>query len=178
MAIDLAASFEPEMAHQTLQEVYELLEGDEQDKIPFLVWLLENPASPLALPGKIDLRNHDYIHILLGRGQLAQDEAFVVGFTMGNDPKTAPWHVWLFKVFARFLYPKIYRLTPEHLKVFDLGFDYGRRFVIKQLNVFDFTAHQHQPIAVLRGQLGITESDIQLLRRFEAWLSPDSASPF
>lgn len=170
MAIDLTQSFASDFANQTLQEVYTQLEGDEQTDIPFLVWLLENPASPLALPGKIDLRNHDYIHILLGRGQLAQDEAFVVGFTMGNDLKTNWLHLLLFKIFARFLYPEIYRLTPDLLKVFDLGFDYGRRLGVKQLNTFNFEAHQQQAIGVLRQQLGIIEQDIRLLRRFESWL--------
>ena len=109
-------------------------------------------------------------------GQLAQDEAFVVGFTMGNDSKTNAFHLVLFKIFARFFYPGVYRLTPEHLKAFNVGFDYGRRLKVKQLNTFNFEAHQQQTIAVLRQQLGISEQDIQLLRRFESWLLTGSVT--
>jgi hypothetical protein len=52
----------------TLKDAYETLEGDPPSKIPFIVWLLENPKSPLALPGCIDLYNHDCIHLLLKQG--------------------------------------------------------------------------------------------------------------
>jgi hypothetical protein len=157
-------------AHQTLEGVYTQLQGDSQGAIPLLVRLLENPESPVALPGKINLRNHDYLHILLNRGQSAQDEAFVVGFTMGNDPQANSFHVGLFKFFARFLYPKVYRFSLEHLKIFDLGFRYGRRLKTKHLNLFDFESCQHQTVAVLRKELGIDEEEIQLLRDFETWL--------
>jgi hypothetical protein len=168
--ITLGFAGREQVAYQTLKEVYTQLEGDPQGAIPFLVRLLENPASPVALPGKIDLRNHDYLHILLNRGQSAQDEAFVVGFTMGNDPQANGFHVGLFKFFARFLYPKLYRLSLEHLKSFDLGFRYGRRLKTKQLNVFDFESCQHKTVAALRQQLGICDQEMQLLQNFEAWL--------
>lgn len=49
------------------------------------MWLLENPDSPLPFAGKIDLYRHDCLHLLLERGLSVEDEAFVVGFTMGND---------------------------------------------------------------------------------------------
>lgn len=49
----------------TLHDAYLTLAGDPPSKIPFFVWLFENPRSPLALPGKIDLYQHDCLHLLL-----------------------------------------------------------------------------------------------------------------
>ena len=74
--------------HQILREALQSMGGDPPSSIPFLLWLLENPDSPIALPGKIDLYRHDCLHLLLDRGFSLYDEAFVVGFTMGNDVQT------------------------------------------------------------------------------------------
>ncbi len=68
---------------QTLEAAIREINGDPASSIPFLVWLLENLASPIALPGKIDLYCHDCLHVLLNKGFSLEDEAFVVGFTMG-----------------------------------------------------------------------------------------------
>lgn len=155
MASDLIASLNANAACLTLKEAYSILESNEQTDIPFLVWLLENPDSPLALPGKIYLREHDYIHILLGCGQSAQDEAFVIGVTMGSNLKTNWLHLAIFKFFTRHLYPKPYQFSQEDLRVFDLGFDYGRRIQVKQLNEIDFEPYQNQTIASLRKMFGI-----------------------
>lgn len=38
-----------------------------KEEIPWIVRLLENPQSPLALSGKISLFDHDCLHILLNR---------------------------------------------------------------------------------------------------------------
>lgn len=174
MVLNLVHSFEGAIANQTLAAVYASLSGDAPADIPFWVWLLENPASPIALPGNIDLQTHDYLHILLGRGQSSQDEAFVVGFTMGNDPDTRPWHVALFKYFARYLYPQPYQLSAAEIKIFDLGFDYGRRLPAQQLNRLNFEPYLEEPVAAIRQQFGIDPQEIRLLRHFETWLLPNS----
>ncbi|SVD61438.1 uncharacterized protein METZ01_LOCUS414292, partial [marine metagenome] len=69
----------------------------EQSKIHWLVWLLENPNSPISLTGAIDLYNHDIIHILLDRKMEVRDEASVIGFTMGNSETTSSCVRWLFE---------------------------------------------------------------------------------
>ena len=174
MVLDLVSSFKFDTANLTLKQAYAALEGDQETDIPFLVWLLENPDSPLALPGKIYLQNHDYIHILLGREQSAQDEAFVIGFTMGNDSKTNWLHLAIFKLFAKFLYPKIYRFSNAELQVFKLGFAYGRKLKTKHLNEFDFQSYQNETIASIRQKLGIRADEIMFLQCFESWLIPNS----
>ena len=97
-----------------------------QKDISWLVWLIENPKSPFHLHGATTLHDHDHIHVLLRRGQANDDEAFVIGFTMGNDDRTKSWEEKLFKFISRWLYPKSERFTKKQLKTFDSGFKYGR----------------------------------------------------
>ena len=74
----------------TLRQVYRTLPGSTAAEIDPLVRLFENPASPLAFRGAITLERHDCVHVLLGRGLLGQDEAFVLGFTMGAEKDVPP----------------------------------------------------------------------------------------
>ena len=97
-----------------------------KEDISWLVWLIENPKSPFHLHGAVTLHDHDHIHVLLGRGQANDDEAFVIGFTMGNDDRIKSWESKLFKFISRWLYSKSERFTKKQLKIFDSGFKYGR----------------------------------------------------
>lgn len=142
-------------ASLTLREGLEAMGGDPPSSIPFLVRLLENPASPVALPGKIDLFGHDCLHLLLNRGFSLNDEAFVVGFTMGNDIKTNLFHLMIFQVFAFLLYPKAYRFDRAHLKTFAAGVAYGRSVRIKNLNQVNFINYQEHEISTLRALFGV-----------------------
>jgi hypothetical protein len=139
----------------TLAAAIEDLQGDPPNTIPCLVWLLENPASPLSLPGKIDLTGHDCIHLLLKRGFRSRDEAYVVGFTMGNDTSTNSFHLLIFKVAAYYLYPHKYRLTYSELKIFDLGVRQGRRAKIENINQIDWLRWKHHKLRDIRLELGL-----------------------
>jgi hypothetical protein len=92
------------------------------EQVPFLVRLVENPKLDLPLldvfHGATDLPTHDYIHLVLGRGLLAKDEAFVIGFTMGATDQVGRGEEFLYGVFAKYLYPRQYRFTDEDLRVF------------------------------------------------------------
>jgi hypothetical protein len=155
---------------QILQEKVEAISGDPPSAIPFLVRLLENPASPMALPGKIDLYGHDCLHILLDRGLSLYDEAFVVGFTMGTDDQTNWIHLAILKFVSSRFYPQKYRFDQEHLKVFDLGVAYGKTIKIRNLNQVDFNCYRNQSIEGVRHQLGIDCRALQILRQAEAIL--------
>jgi len=69
---------------------------------------------------------HDCIHIVLGRGLLPIDEAFVLGFTMGCTDRFSSLQQRAFPSVVRRFYPQDYRFTPEQEKVFQdaaaLGF--------------------------------------------------------
>jgi hypothetical protein len=138
-----------------LRDALHAMGGDEPGTIPQIVRLLENPASPIALPGSIDLYGHDCLHVLLGRGFSAEDEAFVVGFSMGTDEACRGWHVVVFKLVAFWLYPRVYRLNAAQLTVFDQGFAYGRSLERRNLHRLDWRSLVDESIAALREQLGL-----------------------
>lgn len=140
------------------------------EEVPFLVRLVENPALDLPMldvfHGATDLPTHDYLHIVLGRGLLAKDEAFVIGFTMGATDQVGRGEEFLYGMFAKYLYPKQYRFTDEDLRVFKdavrLGYisDCDTR-----LCTTDFDRFLDTPLEAIREALGI-ETD--LLRAYYA----------
>ncbi|MEO1430925.1 MAG: hypothetical protein AAFS12_00875 [Cyanobacteria bacterium J06632_19] len=149
--------------NQTLNSAYQKLPGDSPSKIPFLIWLLENPDSPLPFAGKIDLYRHDCLHLLLEKNFSLDDEAFVVGFTMGNDLQTNWLHIVLFKFISNKFYPVSFRFNLQHLAVFDLGYLYGRKVATKNINKIDFQAYKYTSIAEIRKQLGIDIYALELM---------------
>ncbi|GAX38667.1 hypothetical protein [Nodularia sp. NIES-3585] len=157
-------------SENTLKNVYQTLNGDQEADIPFMVWLLEDPKSFLPFPGKIDLCRHDYLHILLERGFSLEDESFIIGFTMGNDIKTKPIHCLIFKLISKNFYPPNFRFTEKHLQSFDLGFLYGRKVKIKNINNLDFSIHEDTTIAEIRKKLGIEMDNLILISKLETLL--------
>jgi len=111
-----------------------------QKNISWLVRLIENPKSPFHLHGASTLHDHDHIHVLLRRGQANDDEAFVIGFTMGNDDRIKLWEAKLYKFISRWLYPKAEQFTKNQLKIFDSGFKYGQSKLnlYKRIGEFDW----------------------------------------
>jgi hypothetical protein len=106
----------------------------------------------------------------LGRGILFHDEAFVIGFTMGNDPNTKTIHLLIFKFFAKFIYPYPYKFSDIDLLIFDIGFHYGKKIPFKCINQIDFRIYENESISFLRNLLGIKLDEISLIRNFELWL--------
>lgn len=139
----------------TLGAAYQALGGSSASDIPFLVWLLENPDSPLALPGKISLKDHDCLHLLLNRGFSLEDEAFIIGFTMGNDTKTNKFHLLIFQLLSMNFYPQEFRFKPEHMGAFNSGFLLGKSIKIKNINSFNFSRCYSKTIAQTRVELGL-----------------------
>ena len=118
-------------------------------EVPWLIWLMENPKSPIHLHGASALNDHDYVHVILDKGQANDDEAFVIGFTMGNDDRTKEWEVKLFKFVSSKLYPKKERFTKEQLKIFDRGFEYGQSklHLYQRIGEFDWnTMDKNTPL--------------------------------
>lgn len=140
---------------RTLREVLASMPGDPADSIPWFVKLLENPASPIALPGAVDLFSHDCIHVLLGRGLGPADEAFVIGFTMGSSGQLFTWQAQLFRWCSAHLYRGRYRFSARDRAVFDLGVWLGRETGARPLDAIDFRPLLPLPLAEARRQLGI-----------------------
>ena len=94
-----------------------------QQDIPFVIKIAENPnyITSKLFTGAVDLFTHDCIHVLLGRGLLVKDEAFVIGYTMGSAKKMSRWRRNLFMFFSKYLYPKGYKFGEEERFVFNMG---------------------------------------------------------
>ena len=68
------------------------------EDVPLIIKLTENPKyfTSKLFTGAVDLFTHDCIHVVLGRGLLPKDEAFVIGYTMGSGKKMSRWRRNLF----------------------------------------------------------------------------------
>jgi len=140
---------------ESLIHAYQKFGGMKQSEMPWIIWLLENPKSPVALAGAIPLKEHDYLHLLLNRGKSPEDEAFIIGFTMGNDTHLTKLQLWIFKFAARFLYPKNYRFTQPHFELFDAGVKAGEQLQTKNLCRLNFSSIEEESLEHLRAKLKI-----------------------
>jgi len=143
--------------------------GIRQQDVPFLVQLVENPRYDLPgidiFHGATDLATHDQIHILLGRGLLSKDEAFVVGFTMGSTDRVSQTEETLYGIFARYLYPRGYRFSETDMRVFRDAVRLGFVSDCVPLNRVRWEDLQTHTIGQARAALGIEED---LLRAYYA----------
>ncbi|NDF11493.1 MAG: hypothetical protein EB060_01580 [Proteobacteria bacterium] len=159
----------------TLGQVKETLPGANPDDIGFMVKLLENPASPLALTGAVSLERHDCIHIILGRGLLNQDEAFVIGFTMGSaGDDLSKLEEFIFKKVARHLYPTNYRMTRKSLKAYQLGLEAAREMGTYKIYNFPFENYYHMQLSELRKMLKVNAARLKQIYREEQAMLPDT----
>ena len=145
-----------------LGEIQATLPGFDQKDIPKIVRLFENPESPVALPGAVTLKRHDAIHFLLGRGLLDQDEAFVLGFTIGTDRKSDERDIDALRA-ALGIYPEPYQIREEDVKAFDLGVRAGRISKVNNIAELAIENDVDSTLGELRAKVGI---DSQMLREF------------
>lgn len=158
----------------TLAEAHAKMPGDDASVVPWYVRLLENPASRVALPGAIDLFGHDCIHILLGRGTLSQDEAFVLGVTMGTARGLQRWQQKLFGFAAQNFYRGPWRLTPGDRLLFDMAVEFAKHQRIKPLNEVPWRELRDEPLGRIREEVGIRTADLIKFYETERAIWPDN----
>lgn len=144
-------------AYQDLVTNYQ----DKLSKVPVSIKLMENPLSPIALPGAVSLKRHDLIHILLALDTSLQGEYLVVGFTMGTARKLRSWHLGLFKWWVMHFYPHKYRGTEQDWAIFDRGIALGQQVKVKDLHKVRLEHMVDQPIGALRERFGIEIQRVQ-----------------
>lgn len=147
----------------TLQSVLDTLPGNDSTDISLIVKLIENPRSPFSLPGAISLEAHDCVHAIVGRGLLNQDEAFVIGFTMGNASDLKYWQENLYKYYAAYVFPKIYRFGERELIAFDMGVTFGKTRRHKNIHKVNFEPLKNRTMGEIRAMFDI---NVDLLRHF------------
>jgi len=169
-----AAEWNPGLdnGQRTLGMVLSTLPGAEQEEIHWLVRLIENPRSPLSFPGQISLLRHDALHVLLGRGLNNQDEAFVIGFTMGAARATKAWHYRLFGWIARKLYPEPYRFSAEDQQVFEFGLGQGTNHAVEDVHLIPIEEKPDETVDAIRKWVGVNVHDLHAAYRSEKILVP------
>jgi hypothetical protein len=133
-----------------------------QEEVPLIIKLTENPKyfTSKLFTGAVDLFTHDCIHVLLGRGLLPKDEAFVIGYTMGSAKKMSRWRRNLFLWVSKYLYPEGYRFREEERYIFYSGVMAGSK-CRSDLSEADFKKLTKFQIENVRKYLGV---DTDLLK--------------
>lgn len=148
----------------------------EQADIPLIVQLIENPRYHFPgfclFHGAVNLKDHDCIHLILGRGMMPKDEAFVIGFTMGSTHKVGKLEEKIYGFITRYLYPPIYHFSKNDLVVFRKGLRLGALSHCKSLDKVDYRSFMKQPLNRIRQKLGINVALLQAYYHTEAFLFP------
>ena len=150
----------------TLEEKLAEIYFKPSKKIPYLVQILRNPRSPFALPGSISRKNYYYLCALLNRQETLQDEAFITGFCMGNNPQTTLLHIGIFNTIAYYLYPRHYRFSKADFFFFDLGFAYGKTLSTR-FDLIDFVRYKDISLEILRKEFDINIEDLKGIANYE-----------
>ena len=151
--------------------------GAGQQEIPLIIQLIENPKFDIPgldiFHGAVDLATHDVIHILLGRGLLPKDEAFVIGFTMGSTNRVSTVEENLYTFFAKNLYPKYYRFDDHDVRVFKDGVRLG--YVSECAPLDQISADHLMPLSIreARAKIGIETDLLQAYFNIEKRRYPD-----
>lgn len=174
---EAAAAWCPDLRdpdERSLGSVLDTLPANRPEEIDQLVRLVENPESPYALPGAVALGRHDCIHVLLGRGLLGPDEAFVVGYTMGAAAASIDAELLgTFKLIAKRLYPRHYRMDDADLFVFDLGYQLGARSPVR-IGEVPLETMRGERIDALRARAGVDVAALRAVYGAEHALFPAS----
>jgi hypothetical protein len=162
--------------HLSLRQVLDSMPAATPEQIPWQIRLLENPSSFVAFPGAITLQRHDAVHALLGRGLSNQDEAFVIGYTMGAASNIRGWQFSIFRFVATRFYPRPYRFKESDLLAFDLGFAQGQRGRARDLHMTPLENMGDIPLSQLRRDLGVDVHALHAAYRAEAIHLPDTSA--
>ena len=133
------------------------------NEAPLMISLLEKAQS--VLPGVdlfaagFDLFQHDCIHILLGRGLLAADEAFTIGFTLGCAKKTTNTEYSLYAFVSQRLYPNVHKFTEHEIAILKDAIRLSFISNCVALDCFDFSKWLDEPVGTIRDVVGI-EADL------------------
>lgn len=158
----------------TLRQAYGklLAVGNPPGDVPLIVRLAENPEYHFGgfgfFKGRVTLEQHDYAHIVLGRGLVLMDEAFVIGFTMGSSNRVSTQEKELFSFIASRFYPKPYRFTQAGLQVFKDATHLGYISDCQPIETVDFEPLLDLPLGEVRQAIGLEVDLLEAYYRIEA----------
>lgn len=166
---------------ESLHAVYALFQEEyshSQEDIPFIIQLVENPKYEIPginfFKGATDLKTHDYIHILLARGLMSKDEAFVLGFTMGSTNKVSTTEEKIYAFVSQYLYPNVYQFNNEDIEVFKDAVRLGYICDCEPLDQVDYESLRGLSIEEARNKIGIPSDLLRSYFNIEKKRYPDS----
>lgn len=148
--------------------------GAPQEDIPFIVRLLENPDGLGLLSGCVDIHQHDCIHLILGRGLLPKDEAFIIGFTMGSSKKISTWEEKFFSWVSQHFYPDVYRFNPEELSIYKDAVHLAQVSHCKAFDEINFDQYLDYSLKDIREELGLESELIRTYYHLEKLRYPNA----
>lgn len=163
--------------HLTLREVMATMPKSDPNDVPEIVRKYENPESPDHLSGAITLERHDCLHALLGRGLHVQDEAFIIGATMGAASDISTAVIEQFIQLSTTVYPEAWRFEAEHIASYKLGIGFAEDALKNKdlhLTPFEQPPLFDTKIADIRKQLGLIKAEMRAYFRAEEILVPGS----
>ncbi len=171
-----------EYGHVTLDEGMRFLGivAAPQNEIPEIIRKVEGKDSVLVKEffyGGVDLSAHDYIHLILGRGLLTKDEAFVIGFTMGSTNRLASMNREIFAFIAQNNYPSAYQMDAEAIRIFFDAAKLGYISDCQPLDQIDFSPWANLSLDEIRTRINLFPRMIEAYYRdIEHRRHPDDAA--
>ncbi|MDC0434604.1 hypothetical protein OAM69_03065 [bacterium] len=163
--------------HMTIREVLATMPRSNPNDVPAIVQKYENPDSPDCLPGSISLQRHDCLHALLGRGLHVQDEAFIIGATMGSASDITKEIVQQFIQISTTEYPEAWRFKESHIASYKLGVGFAEDALRNKnlhLTPFEESPLFDTSIREVRHIFGIIKEEMRAYFRAEEILVPGS----
>ena len=167
--------------NQNLADTYDVFQKEyshSQEDIPLIIQLVENPKYEIPginfFNGATDLKTHDYIHILLGRGLLSKDEAFVLGFTMGSTNKVSATEEKIYAFVSKYLYPNVYQFDNEDIAVFKDAVRLGYICDCQPLDKVDYESLRDLSIEEARKKIGLETDLLRAYYMIEKRRYPDT----
>jgi len=151
-----------------------------QNDIPLMVQLVENPSYDIPgfniFNGAVDLKAHDCIHAILGRGLLSHDEAFTIGFTMGSTNRVTTTEERLYSFVAKHLYPGPYKFSDEAIQIFKDAVHLGYVSDCQPLDKIDYELYKQMPLKHIREAIGLEVDLLKAYYRIESKRYPTHKS--
>jgi hypothetical protein len=161
----------------TIKQVLATMPRSDPEDVPEIVCKYENPDSPDCFPGAISLERHDCLHALLGRGLHVQDEAFIIGVTMGAASDITSELIEKFIHISTTDYPEAWRFQEAHIASYKLGIGFAEDALKnKDLHLIPFEKSPllDKTVKEVRDSLGLIKEEMRAYFRAEEILVPGS----
>jgi len=140
------------------------------DKIPYFVRLFENPSKSWFLPfifkGRVSLKQHDFIHLLMSRGFNIVDEIAVIAVSMGSSKQMNFFNTFVFYIAQWLFYDKYFRFPLKYYPLFKLYVKFGHNMTKNLSKVKPEEWYDYQ-MSDLRKKFGIFKPDLIEILKIE-----------